>query len=130
MDPCVPIVLVPADDVTAAERASIEDALRLWNDAAGTELTLGEVEGAAHVPVHFRDAPLIFLGVYERGSVVVNRGLTDERTRTVVLAHELGHAFGLAHVEDEGSVMVPGNATVAPGPRDAAAIAALWGACR
>lgn len=129
-DPCTPVVLVPAADASAAERASIAAAIAAWRGCAGVALTLDEVEGAPHVPVVFRSASLAFLGIYERDTVVVNRELTDDAARAVVVAHELGHAFGLVHVEDRASVMLPGNLTVAPGAVDEQALAKLWGACR
>jgi predicted Zn-dependent protease len=48
-----------------------------------------------------------------------------------VIAHELGHAFGLVHVSPDTrpSVMNPGNTTVAPNDGDRAALEALWGTC-
>jgi hypothetical protein len=129
-DPCTPIVLVPAADATAAERASIDAAIAAWRDRAGVELTTEPVEGAPRLGVLFRAAPLVFFGIYERDTVVINRELADGDMRAVVVAHELGHAFGLPHVADGASVMAPGNLTVPPGEVDERALAALWGACR
>ncbi len=77
----------------------------------------------------FRDAPLAFFGIYESGGIAVNRGLGDGGERSIVVAHELGHVFGLVHVGDATSVMLPGNLRVPPGPHDAEALIALWGAC-
>ena len=129
-DPCTPIVLVPAADASAAERASIESAIAAWRSRAGVELTTDEIEGAPHVAVLFRPAPLAFFGVYERDTVVINRELSDDAARSVVVAHELGHAFGLVHVSDGSSVMVPGNLKTPPGVVDEQALEKLWGACR
>jgi hypothetical protein len=129
-DPCNTIVVVPAADASAAERASIDAAIALWRGRAGVTVTTDEVPGAPHVGVLFRQAPLAFFGVYERETVVINRGLDDGAARTIVVAHELGHAFGLVHVSDRTSVMVPGNTTVPPGAVDQQALATLWGACR
>ena len=48
-----------------------------------------------------------------------------------VIAHELGHAFGLFHVpaSERISLMNPGNLTTPPTTADQAALAALWGSC-
>lgn len=126
-DPCTPIVLVPAADATAAERASIDAAITSWRVRAGVALTTEDVEGAPRVGVLFRSAPLAFFGVYERDTVVINRELSDASMRTVVVAHELGHAFGLPHMSDGASVMSPGNLTISPGAIDEQALAALGG---
>lgn len=128
-DPCTTIVLVPADDATADERQSIAMAVAAWRDRAGVALTTEDVPGAPRVGVLFRPAALAFFGVYERETVVINRELTDMNARSIVVAHELGHAFGLVHVDDGTSVMRPGNLTIPPGVVDEAALSALWGAC-
>jgi hypothetical protein len=128
-DPCSTIVLVPASDATTEERQSIDMAVAAWRARAGVALTTEDVPGAPRVGVLFRPASLAFFGIYERETVVINRELTDMDARAVVVAHELGHAFGLAHVEDRTSVMLPGNLTIPPGAVDEAALSALWGAC-
>jgi hypothetical protein len=128
-DPCAPLVIAADADATTAERAALGDAVGLWRAMSRVRVTTEEVADAPHLYVAFRDAPLVFFGIYETAGIAVNRGLTDPAERAVVLAHEMGHAFGLEHVTDGGSVMHPGNLTVVPGPRDAEALAALWGAC-
>ncbi|HEY5949139.1 MAG TPA: matrixin family metalloprotease, partial [Kofleriaceae bacterium] len=47
----------------------------------------------------------------------------------IVVAHELGHAFGLVHVSDRPSLMNPGNVTTPPNESDRQALAGLWGTC-
>jgi hypothetical protein len=128
-DPCAALVLVPAADATAAELASIDDAIAMWNAAAGTQLTRTPAPGVAAVPIGFEPAALAFLGVYddESGVILVNRNLTDRRERAITIAHELGHAFGLWHVPRDvrPSVMNAPNVTTAPTPADAAALICL-----
>jgi hypothetical protein len=133
-DPCMPVVLVAVVGTTDAERGSLADAAALWNAVAPIHLGVdaaGAADGATTIPVRFTAAPLAFLGAYEpdQKDVVVNSEIPDEPTRAIVLAHELGHAFGLAHVSGRPSVMNASNSTVAPNAGDAAALAALWGSC-
>jgi len=130
-DPCLPVVLVAAAGTTDAERASLADAAALWNAVAPLHLGVEPIAGATTIPVRFESAPLAFLGAYEpdQKDVVVNSEIPDEPTRAIVLAHELGHAFGMAHIEGRPSVMNASNSTVAPNAADAAALAVLWGSC-
>ncbi len=104
-----------------------------WNEVAGTRLTLEDVAGAARLPVEFEEAAPAFFGIYldEEGRVVINRRLTEPHGRAVTIAHEMGHAFGLVHLEPETdiSVMNPANLEVEPTPEDAGRLAEIWGRC-
>jgi hypothetical protein len=132
-DPCKPLVLVPAADARPEEVASTREAAAMWNALGLTRMSLEEVDGAEHIPVVFRDAPDAFRGIYEeqRGDVAVNRRLGDARQRAVVIAHELGHAVSLHHVDPSVrvSVMNPANLDVAPTGDDGSAMADAWGRC-
>ena len=116
-DPCA---LTIAVDETG--RQGVDDALALWGFA--------ESEGPA-LPVTFEPAATSFRGLYddERGIVIINAAITDPATRAIVIAHEMGHAFGLAHRSDRASVMKPGNLSIAPTDDDRAEVNALWGPC-
>jgi predicted Zn-dependent protease len=63
--------------------------------------------------------------------VLVNRAITDRAELAIVVAHELGHAFGLVHIDvaTRASLMNPGNLTTPPTDADQRALEALWGAC-
>jgi hypothetical protein len=130
-DPCGLVVVV--EGASDAERASVELALSLWNDVGAFGLTNGSVDDTHFLSVHFQKAAGPFYGLYddERGVAYVNKTLVDSRARAVVVAHELGHAFGLWHVaaSERLSVMNPGNTMVEPTPADAADVVAIWGSC-
>lgn len=131
-DPCAPLVLAPVEG-ELDEIASIDDAMSLWRDAAGVAVTRDEVEGAPRVPVHFDPAGRSFFGFYDDalGAVYINEAIDDDDARSVTIAHELGHAFGLTHVApaERASLMNPGNLRVRPTAGDVRELTLLWGAC-
>ena len=130
-DPCVPTVVVPASDSTTAEIASIDEALRLWQVVTNVHFAREVVEGAPVLPIRFEEASPVFRGIYldEVGDIVVNRLLHDPKDRDITLAHELGHALGLPHIDDRDSVMNRGNLELEPLITDAEGVEALWGPC-
>lgn len=131
-DPCDARVLTD-DDATDEELQNLAAAFDLWNRSGGFRLQRSERDRAQAQPlvVHFRRLGP-FHGYYddEVGQIYVHRGLRD-RPEAVTIAHELGHAFGLWHVDPSvrRSVMNPGNTTVAPTERDVDSVRALWGNC-
>jgi hypothetical protein len=130
-DPCEPLS-IGTDSSELGDQRSIEEATRLWNELAGTRLSLAEGETPV-VMVGFEEAAPAHKGLYddERGVIIVNRNLEEGRPLTITIAHEIGHAMGLLHVKDSGrrSVMVPGNTDTPPGEVDREALTALWGEC-
>ena len=132
-DPCA--VRIVADEASDGELESLHAALDLWNERGDFRLSLavtGENSTALPLVVRFERQFGAFRGFYddEAGEITINRALRGE-ARTIAIAHELGHAFGLFHVERSArrSVMNPGNTTVGPLPGDIAEVRALWGAC-
>ena len=129
-DPCSAAVAAPG--ATAAQIASIDAALAGWS-AQGMGVTRVAAAGSGVLPISFRTGGESEYGYYDdaAGAIYVNVDLTDDAARAVAVAHELGHAFGLVHVPlaTRASVMNPGNLTIAPSAADAAAVAAVWGAC-
>jgi matrixin len=126
-DPCAPITLDTAG-ATAEQANGIAGGVALWRGAGvtGFDASTGETIG-----VRFQTAAPAFHGFYDdtAGVVYVNTDVVDSGELAIVVAHELGHAFGLVHVQDRTSLMNPGNLTTPPTDGDRAALAALWGAC-
>jgi hypothetical protein len=129
-DPCGS-ALAPAGDTLARERAAVVAAAEIWNDALGADLAIVAPDAPDALPIRFEEAAPLFRGIYldEEGAVVINRSIADDGARAIAIAHELGHAFGMWHVEDRPSVMNPGNLTTGPTADDVAALTARWGAC-
>lgn len=127
--PCAPVLLSPEAGTTAEELESIESAIAMWREVGLTTLTLSGSGTAGAVPLSFEHAAAVFHGVYEPGSgrVFVNRGLAGSE-RAVTVAHEVGHALGLPHVERSlrPSLMNPGNLTEPPSWEDQGELQLLW----
>jgi len=126
-DACGPLTLVVPDDATDVQREGISRAIAAWDSLGFTQLSL---EGPGEpIAVHFEKAGGMFHGFYdpENGEVLINVAIDDPAELQVVLAHELGHAMGLAHValSERLSVMNPGNITLAPTSEDNARVQAL-----
>ena len=130
-DPCAPFSIAIDPGLDADRRAAVDAAVAQWGQviavAADTAVAVEPV-----LQLRFESAAPAFHGAYldEAAEIVINTDLADAHARAVTIAHELGHAFGLWHVEDRASVMSPGNLEVEPTPDDAAAVASLWPSCQ
>ena len=113
--------------------------MALWTAVMPVQLTLTEETGGAStvetpaVPVHFQAAAANFHGLYDPAvaQIFINRELGGAPL-AIAVAHEVGHAFGLAHVSasERPSIMNPGNLTVEPNAADADTLISAWGDCR
>lgn len=134
-DACAPLTIT-ATAATPAEQAGIDGALALWRDRGVSAFDAARpgAAGPAALDIQFADAAPVFHGVYDPdgGRVLINRDLTDPATLAIVIAHEIGHAFGLVHVAPAArlSLMNPGNLITPPTDADQRAVEALWGRCR
>jgi hypothetical protein len=135
-DPCATLV-VTAGDATAVERDGIAGALALWRDRGVAAFDATAAAGAAPagaIEIRFEDAAAAFHGVFDPAAdqILINRDLADRATLGIVIAHELGHVFGLIHIAPAArlSLMNPGNLITPPTDDDQRALEALWGSCR
>jgi hypothetical protein len=128
VDACAPLALTST--ATGAELSSITRASALW--AAVGVTGPEQPDPTAAVAVAFVPASPGVFGFYDDVDVVlvISDALTDDQ-RAIVIAHELGHAFGLVHVpaSERASVMNVANLSIAPTAADQLAVAALWGDC-
>lgn len=146
-DPCEPIYLQPLAVSSEQQQQGLHDGIRMWNELLGASievedvlydvdpwdaLSIRERQESRTIPVVFEKAAQAFRGYYddELGVIYLNEGLTGENI-SVTLAHEIGHTFGLFHVEETEriSVMNHGNMTVVPNRNDASDVEAIWGRC-
>jgi hypothetical protein len=131
-DPCS-AAIVTAGDCTQDELDSVDAGLAIWNDAASLQLAHDVGAEPPALLIRFQDAYPAIRGVYddERGIAFVNRQLSDPYARAVTVAHEVGHAFGLTHVDpnERASLMNPGNIEILPTADDVVRLQALWGDC-
>jgi hypothetical protein len=92
----------------------------------------GQPGATASVAVEFVPSTPGVFGFYDDEALTldISDALSDDQ-RAIVIAHELGHAFGLVHVPptERISVMNAGNLATVPTPADQLAVAALWGDC-
>jgi hypothetical protein len=142
-DACTPLAITAAA-ATPTEQAGIDGALALWRDHGVSAFDAGPAgepgaattatATAAAIDIQFADAAPAFHGVYDPAAdrVLINRDLADPATVAIVVAHELGHVFGLVHVSPAArlSLMNPGNLATPPTDADQQTIEALWGRCR
>lgn len=119
---------VTSPSPTELQAAGIATAIELWRGHGVSSLG---APTAAPIEIRFEPAAGVFGGVYddESGIIFINSRITDSEILGVVIAHELGHAFGLAHVSAYTSVMTSGNTTTRPTDEDQQALEDLWGPC-
>ena len=125
-DPCSNVTL--GSSANASQMAGIDGAIGLWG---GRGIPLARVAELPAIEIVFERASEAFRGLYddETGVIHINDGLTELAPLSIVIAHELGHAFGLPHITGRASVMNSGNLVTPPNEEDLAALEALWGQC-
>lgn len=130
-DACSPLAL-DVSTVSAGELANVTAAIASWTAVGVTAPVVAGGDAPGVLAIAFEPSSPAFYGYYDGDTIFVSDDLASDAERDVVIAHELGHALGLAHVPatERGSVMNPGNLALAPTAADAAAIAARWGCAR
>jgi hypothetical protein len=131
-DACQPLALIPDVGLTDAQAGGVVAGIALWNQRAGTQLTLAADGSASGLPIHFQAAAPPFHGFYDApsGQVFINTDLAGAAL-AITIAHEIGHAFALVHVagSQRASVMNPNNLSVEPTAEDIDTLAMRWGVC-
>jgi hypothetical protein len=133
--PCAALTLT-ITGASSAQRDGIAAAIALWQDrgVSAFEAPAGAADAAADaLEIRFDAAAATFHGIYDPAAdrVLINRDL-GAATLGIVIAHELGHVFGLVHVSPDArrSLMNPGNLSTPPTDDDQRTLEALWGRCR
>lgn len=134
-DPCSPLAIDVAPDISGDERLGVEGAIAAWSRVLPTRIAIGAADGAASVlPIRFESGDTFYRAIYwdSFGMISISRDRLAPEDYPLAIAHELGHAFGLLHVDksDRASVMNVSNLEVAPTDDDAAAVRARWATCR
>lgn len=135
-DPCAPLVITMADPAASAvQRDGTTGALALWRGRGVTAFDADPdpADPASAIEVQFAAAASTFHGIYDPGAarVLINRELTDPGAIAIVVAHELGHVFGLGHIAPQAriSLMNPGNLATPPTADDQRTLEDRWGRC-
>jgi hypothetical protein len=130
-DPCDPLILEP-EAVTDEQLAAIERAIAMWNDVAEVNVGFTGPVDARRLRLEVIETEW-YMGRFDdlEGEIEIASRVTDMDVFSIVVAHELGHAFGLYHVDagDRVSVMNKGNKDVPPNPGDVDVLAHMWGSC-
>lgn len=126
-DVCTPIT-ISSPSATASQLTGIDDAFTMWRRHGVHTL---ERAAVGMIEIRFEPASGLFFGVYddEHSVIYINQAITDPDKLSVVIAHELGHSFGLDHISGRASLMNPGNTSVLPTTADDAEVQRLWGPC-
>ena len=139
-DPCSPLQIALSASVTDAERAGVDAAIAAWNAQLPTQIVSIADEALYRqtpraddvLPIEFATKFGLRAAYFDKtGVIIVSSELLAPEEYGVAIAHEMGHAFGLPHIDPKvrASVMNVGNTTVAPTVEDAAEVAALWPSC-
>jgi hypothetical protein len=133
-DPCSELTVVAAEGTEPHELASIEEAVLVWDQVLPTEIAVGSsADAAGTLAIHFDSGDTFYRAIYfdALATIRVSRDKLAPEDYPIAIAHELGHAFGLFHVDSDEreSVMNAGNLEILATRADADEVRALWAAC-
>ena len=133
-DPCSGLTIAAGADTTAAELDRVAEAVLAWDAVLPTDVEVTGAPGpAGALQIRFDSGDTFYRALYfdAIGVIRVSREKLDSEDLPLAIAHELGHAFGLFHVDpdERESVMNVGNVEIPPTELDAGEVRALWSSC-
>ena len=132
-DPCSPLAVAVAPTIGEAERAGVDAAIAAWDARIPTQMVVQSgADSNPRLVVRFMTGSAL-RAVYwdDSGQIAISSDKLAPEEYPIAIAHEMGHAFGLPHIEpnERASVMNVGNVVLGPTEEDAADVAAIWPSC-
>lgn len=133
-DPCADLRIAVSSDADPGDAAAVDAAMAEWSRVLPVSYELVEDTSPDVLRVRFSSGDSYFRAIYwdAVGTVEISRDRLAAADYPLAVAHELGHSFGLLHVDPavRTSVMNVGNLSVSPTAEDAAEVSARWDSCR
>ncbi len=133
-DPCTDLRIAVSSVADPADAAAVDAAMAEWSHVLPVHYEIVHDASPDVLRVRFSSGDSYFRAIYwdAVGTVEISRDRLAPADYPLAVAHELGHSFGLLHVDPSvrTSVMNVGNLSVSPTQDDAAEVSARWDSCR